>query len=180
MRGGGTRLCGCSVVLFVFTTLLRGCADVDAGGRQLSTVYHVVRARGVKGRRRLLGRLRGDKFRIARTALSHSVGRLGIVGMRSKSKGCMCHLPSCSTLVRPIGRRARCRPGVRFSNGLTIIGAHPKCTVKVTSSVSARTPYRVLNAVTKSSAVLVVPHRKVDQSGVMGTLTRFVWCVCGM
>lgn len=60
------------------------------GGEQLTGVLSVVGSKGVRARRRLRTHLHSYKFRIARTAISHSVGRLELIGRLSRDKGCMC------------------------------------------------------------------------------------------
>lgn len=180
-------LCLCSQVFYGFTTRSRWLYDVGDGGDELSTVGVVVSDGRMNDRRRLLRRLTGRKFQLARTALSHSLGRLGITGTTDVGKGCMCMLPGGAVCGHVARRRSTDRVlvrgkfvSVRFSTGLTMVGAHPKCTDDLTCSVSGQGFSRVLKAVTNSSAVVLIVHRNYAETKIGGTLSLVVpgvrWC----
>ncbi len=139
---------------------------VGGGRGELGTVGFVVTGRHVKDRRRLLGELCTRKFSLARTALSHSLGRLGITGATTDSNSCVCVLPDDPLCGHVVGKgrihRRRIEDkfiSVDFSTGVTIVGAHPNCTKNVTCSVSRRSLPPILTAITNSSAVLLIVGR---------------------
>lgn len=178
----------CACFLNIFVCLLWfygrgqvGVRHVGMGGGELRTLGVLVSDRRLDSRRRLLRTLRGRKFRVARTALDHSLGLLGMTGTTSSDKGCTCILPGstlCGHIARPVSvdgvkLDAKFR-SVGFSNGVMIVGAQPKCTDDVTCGVSGDSVPRVLKAVTKSSAVFLIGGGNAARRRVVSVLSRIV------
>lgn len=180
--GGGALLFTCSFRggPWFYTALEVVVRGVGGGTGQLSTVGVVVSDGSIDSRRRLLRTLDGRNFRLARTALSHSLGRLGMTGTTGVGNGCMCILPG-GVVCGHSGSRDTDRVlvadkfiSLRFSNGVTIVHAQPKCTDDVTCSVSGQRYPTVLNAVTKSSAVVLIIRRTTSRSRMHDFLSRVV------
>lgn len=120
--------------------LCEGRKGIVVGEFHCAGVGRVIRSHPVRARRRLTGTLRRRNVRIARTAISHSVGRLVLVGIPADSNRCHCTLsPRRGVLVSGGHVTHLFRSSVIHISstcGRVVIRALPNSTGPVTTTVS--------------------------------------------
>lgn len=143
------------------------------GAAQRTGVLRLVREGSIRARRRLSTCLRGRKFRIARTAMSHSVHRLGLAGVSASGneRGCTIVASTSSGVVRGCTEiLERKFLSISTTRGVIIVGAISNVTKTITTTMSTVQVRRVINSLTKSSAVLYIVHASSSTIRVVGGL----------
>lgn len=117
-------------------------------------------ARGtIAARSRLLRLLGGGKCGMARTAISHSVGRLGLVGapMGGKHSGCSINDDNSSSSDTGFcSVFSRSMVSITTTNGVYTVGYFSKATGTTTTTISTVGLRGMITALTNSSAVFIL------------------------
>ncbi len=154
------------------------------GGGERLRVLGVVGRGVILARRSLRGRLVRVNCSIARSAISHSVGRLHLIGDRSTGKGCHCITASTRDLGGSADRCGSIFMGSIGDISCTLGGIMVGYCSNVTSDtyivLSGVFRSVVLNSLTNSSAVVVIAgdrrRSRVLISGVGGVLWLTILC----